>query len=238
MRRDDAHHVRFPEAVDRGEWENIPAVCELCKLFFCSLHDARHLTDREFVGFRQRNQKRYLIVIEPSHHHHVEFCRLVSGIHELENERQLRAAFQILLDKFSPAGPDLFRKTGIAVSGQIDEKELAIDQVVIHFASFAGLGTRAGKSFAVTELVDERGFPNVGPTEESDFLQSLLGELPEVDCSKNKFRRDDLHGLHAPDCGISVMTPGAYRCSRPVPGRRPQLRSSSWVISCVWRLLS
>ncbi len=115
-----------------------------------------------------------------------------------------------------PAGADLLRDAGIAVSREIHEIEGLVDEVVVELAGLARLGAGPGEGLPAAELVDEGGLPDVGPAEEGHFADAIPGKLPEVrdtDRQIPPIRSSCAIGLSA----LLTSSSRSFRASRQLP---------------------
>ena len=190
---DAAQELRLAETAHGGDRDDLLAVVEPSERFAGGGKVAGHFADGKFVGLGQRDDERDAVVVEPSHHHHIEFARFMPGVDELDDERQFLAALEVLLDEFPPARTDLFGKACVPVTGKVDEVPLFVDGIVIELPGFAGLGAGTREGFTSAQFINERGLADVRTPQKGDLLQSVFGKLADVGDAENEISSEDFH---------------------------------------------
>ena len=121
-------------------------------------------------------------------HRDVVRRRLVPRVDDQNAERDESRLLKIALHEPPPAVALGLGDLRVAVAGQIDEVEPAVDFEVVDLRRFAGTRADAGKIFAVHHAVDDARFADVRASRERDLRQSVMDELRGHGRAQDKFR--------------------------------------------------
>lgn len=169
MRFKDSEDLILAEIRQRREGNDLTTIGVIVEVFFYGLKMQREFASRDFVGLRQDNEIRNLIVLQPIDHHLVEFCQSVSRVDDLDCQPDLLSLLKVILDELPPARSHLLGDFCVAVAGEVDEVKLLIEQVVVNLTCFPRGLADACKVPAAGEFVDEGGFSDIRSSEEDDL---------------------------------------------------------------------
>ena len=131
------------------------------------LHDA----GLDLVGFGENESERNLAFNEPADELQVDFLRSVAGVDEDESATEVFAFEQVLGNEFVELIPQLLGHSGVAVAGKINEPPGLVDFKEVDLAGAAGRFGNPGETGFVGEHVNQRGFPDIGATNESELRE-------------------------------------------------------------------
>lgn len=123
----------------------------------------------------------------------VHFPRPAACVDEDRHSHQRFPIAQVFLDQRAPAALHCEGNLGVAITGEIDEAEAAVDPEKVDELSLSGGGARFGKIFPVQENIDEGGFSDVAPAGESNLGRFFRRPAPPVRRAGDEFGSLNLH---------------------------------------------
>lgn len=128
-------------------------------------------TGFDLVGLGEDEGEGDLVLNEPADELEVDFLRSVAGVDEDESATEVFAFEKVFGNEFVELIPQLLGHLGVAVAGKIDESPGLVDFKEVDLAGAAGRFGNPGETGFVGEHVNQRGFSDIGATNESELRE-------------------------------------------------------------------
>lgn len=153
---------------DEPGWQRFPVLAQFVHKHTGVLVEQR-LADT--VGLGENDSERNLSLSECINEININFLGRQVGVNKHKGYRELLAFDQIVVDHRGKIILFLFGNAGEAISRQVNQVPVFIDQKKIEQTGFARGGGDFRESVSAGEHIDERGLAHIGTPDEGEFGQ-------------------------------------------------------------------